>query len=135
MGGTSFLSKEAQSVFIHELTHMYTDVKGYDAIFRNSVKTNSYNARTYALTAYREAAAITVEEQYRRDIGHTSRSEVFNNLGLEPDMIGVNDYGAWPEMIVAPGSEYYGQIQFSNSVTLMQSKLIVQDIIWRSKTK
>ena len=48
-------------------------------------------------------------------------------------LIGINGYGCWPvENLTNPSSDIYGKFSLRNSVTLMQSKLIVLDILLKA---
>jgi len=125
-------SAEVQSVLIHEMTHAFTALMNWDlsVLVASGFKNN-------VLEGFQEAAAITVEEQFRRDMGFPSRAEARRAMGLSHAQIGINDYGFWPWMANHPASNLYGQVNWRGDgwgISMMQGPFIVQHIIsggWR----
>lgn len=111
-----------QSNLIHEMTHAYTNLMGYNQSLQQSLSGGDVVG---VVDAYKEATAVTVEEQFRAEMGYASRSAV-TNLG-----IGVNDYGTWPtDALTNPASKYYGATKaISPTLSLMQTRLIGLDIM------
>ena len=131
--GTNGSNAEIQSVLIHEATHAYTSIMGYDSLVFIAAggHVGNIEAAVSVRRGYQEAAAITVEERFRSEMGYASRSTVTS------DMIGINDYGFWPWMANNSQSNLYGQVGWVTNeygmvnygVSLMQTHFIWYDII------
>lgn len=98
-----YKTEENVAVFIHELTHSYVQLMGYEGqlyIGASIIAKWDENIVDDVIRKYQEAAAMTVEERVREELGIISRSEV---VGPEY-MFGVDNYGVFPD-------EYIGVIQ------------------------
>ena len=123
---------EAAVTMMHELTHVYTRIYGYETwLERSTIPLEAEFTNQKVVSRYREATAITVEEQVRRDLGAKTRAEV---VDYDPKfLIGINGYGCWlVENLTNPASDIYGKFELENSLTLMQTKLIVTDILLKA---
>lgn len=127
--------KEAAAHFIHELAHTYTLLMGYNgqlfsylAYMLVSGETQDSIEKQYA-----EAAAITVEQQFRKDLQLEPRENVSEFI------IEVNGYGYWPNDNVSnPESRNYNcygratndmDLNIAKPLSLAQTRFIVYDII------
>lgn len=109
-----------QSAIIHEASHAYTNIMGYDGKLMAASSANFSVVR-----GYREATAITIEEQFRKEMGYQPR-DVEKEGG-----IGINGYGFWPWMTSLPSSNLYGQVHWvgQHNLSLKQGPFIVLDIL------
>jgi len=81
------------SIMIHEAVHAFTQHKGYNTRVRQASNFNSCVERGFV-----EAAAISVEERFRYEMGFATRAS-----RVSPEqMIGVNAQGVWPWMANHP---------------------------------
>lgn len=127
------LKEEIQSHMIHEMTHTYTDIMGYDVEMLLSIGFDpttldnySGGARSNMQKQYREACAITVEQKFRSEMGYADRSTVTQ------DMIGetYESYGAWPWAVIH--NERYKGLVLNSPIRLMHGPFIWYDIIRKS---
>ncbi len=100
---------EMTAVFMHELAHCYTAFNGIDdkiAIhFYNENDPYKADIVQYIKKQKQEAVAMTIEEQFRNDMGYFGRSHYTDRL------IGTNNYGQFPyELTTSPE-----QIMITNS--------------------
>ena len=82
---------ERASVLVHELTHAYTDSKGYDKKLLRYLKGNDNDDKNTLLSGYQEATAITVENKFREEMGYNSRNT--------PEFMIDGKYGFWPHLL------------------------------------
>ena len=120
---TRIPDSEVQSRLIHEATHVYSLRNGYDSEVRKNILDDvEGDIHNKALEGYKEAAAITVEEKFRQEMGYAPRDvSKYNGIGVHP-----NAYGTWPWQT----TQKYSRKIFSESygVSLMQSLYIWYDI-------
>ena len=114
-------SDELTTTFVHELTHAYTCLTGIDNKIIANYKTDNEmlnaNLGIYIKRQHQEATAITVEEQFRSDMGYAPRSSVTDKL------IGVNNYAQFPmqltsnpKSILPAGTYGYSNVHVSDYV-------------------
>ena len=116
----SYSKAERNATLVHELAHAYTDFKGLDKIVEQ-------NTNITISKGYSEATAITVEQQFRKEMGYADR----NTQG-----VGMIDGNAayWPNSL-----QWYPEgttarafsAQYSNRgsvISLMESIFIDYDI-------
>ena len=119
--GNRASNKEIQARFIHEAAHAYIYTRKYDEAVSNSMLAGDPD-RSKVVNDYNEAAAITVEEKFRQEMGYAPRDvSKYNGIGVHP-----NAYGTWPWQT----TQKYGRKIFSESygVSLMQTLYIWYDI-------
>jgi len=84
-------SELLSSTFVHELTHALTDVNGFDAaitdVFFNDKDKQAIKRK------YQEATAITVEQQFRKDMGYEERdTQKYGGIGVNGYAQFTNEY-------------------------------------------
>ncbi len=124
------------STFIHELTHAYTKQSGLDDSILYSFTDPNDSLKNdiieYVQRQYKEATAITVEEQFRQEMGYDARNTVTNHI------IGTNNYAQFPHILTSdPNQTLWGEdVNLSDRVfattLISHSTLIVEHINnWR----
>ena len=114
---------EVQTRLIHEAAHVYSLRMGYDGtVGINILDDVDGGTRGKVLEGYKEAAAITVENKFREEMGYAPRDvSKYNGIGTYS-----NAYGTWPWQV----AQKFGRKIFSGSygVSLLQSLYIWYDI-------
>ena len=84
-----FSKAERNATLVHEFTHAYTALRGYDDAIRRRVGISE--STKYLVMGYQEATAITVENKFREEMGYSPR-----NI---PEFMIDGIYGYWPHLL------------------------------------
>lgn len=121
----AYSTEEILTVLIHELGHAYVNIYDYESKLSYSIISSNSNYNSLIREKYSEAAAITIEEQFRKEMGFEPRDTSVGTIGTD-----LNSYGAWPINLTRYiNSTSDDNIQLESSLSLAQTIFISYDVL------